>query len=89
MSPTFRLGCTDDNSRRRIHISGNFFKQEIEKESLSAASTEYEVPNEVEEMQSVIVPEEEKSDEIVTKDDIVHEHKNEEKETKVIFRHLI
>merc|ERR1711868_341512 len=31
-------------------------------------------------MQSVTVPEEEKSDEIVTKDDIVHEHKNEEKE---------
>merc|ERR1712079_402519 len=33
-------------------------EQEIEKESLSAASTEHEVPNEVEEMQFVIVPEE-------------------------------
>jgi len=55
-------------------------EQEIEKESLSAASTEHEVPNEVEEMQFVIVPEEEKSDEILT-DEVVH-GQNEEKETE-------
>merc|ERR1712227_918389 len=55
-------------------------EQEIEKESLSAASTEHEVPNEVEEMQFVIVAEEEKSDETVTEDHVKHEQKIGEKE---------
>merc|ERR1712227_437484 len=79
---TETIGSREDPVQVQVDDHVTQEEQEIEKESLSAASTEHEVPNEVEEMQSVIVPEEGKSDEILTKDDILHEHKNEEKETE-------
>merc|ERR1712227_748816 len=77
---TETIGSREDPVQVQVDDHVTQEEQEIEKESLSAASTEHEVPNEVEEMQSVIVPEEGKSDEILTEDHVKHEQKIGEKE---------